>query len=74
MMATAMPAIGGRGGLEQGGVELNLVQHCQCIASMSFSFLLSGSYIISNHGPGVSLYLLYEDTGHPKLPRVKLAQ
>ena len=26
------------------------------------------------HGPGVSLYLLHEVTGHPQLPRVKLAQ
>ena len=31
-------------------------------------------YTYGYHGPGVSLYLLHEDTGRPKLPRVKLAQ
>ena len=29
---------------------------------------------IYSHGPGVSLYLLHEDTGHPQLPKVKSAQ
>ena len=37
------------------------------------SKLLFHTYSYMIIGPGVTLYLLYEDTDHPQLPRVKLA-
>ena len=41
--------------------------------ALNKSFIHSFEHPFYN-GPGVSLYLLHEVTGHPELPKIKLAQ
>ena len=56
-------------------IKNKTVQYLQRLSvSCQLLFHPSDQTIHQIYGPDVSLYLLHEDTGHPQLPKVKLAQ